>query len=232
MSEAIQVEVKRKTDQADHSRKNVMIEELEKTLQKIPTRGLNNMSRNHHWISQMNDYYFKSAYSSGFSEFIIEHISKIPRTHETLGVMGYFLPTLPNRLNKLCYPLNRPYLPPQYIVLIEEDQRPRAKELFSIIISQLNDLYFEVDGVTVMDDELKKAYKGMIHKFILWMIRRACLVGWDGLVEMEISVMSAPGDIKFVWQQNQKQEKDEIKPLRKMLTKQLRKGARARALRS
>lgn len=188
MSEPIRVEVTKKTETPRTFRKDVMIEQLEKTLKKIPKRGLNNMSRKWNGIHWLEDYYFKSSYSSNLSKFIVEHVIKNPSTQERWGekMIGYFLPTLPNRLNKLFSPFNLPYLPPQYIALIEEDQRPRARELFSEIISKLDDLYFEIDGVTVMDDILKDSYKQSIHKFKLWMMKRAYLIGWDDLIETEL----------------------------------------------
>ena len=149
-----------------------IVDQLEKFKKKIPKKGLNNMTKPRtykfrQWMYNLND--------NGYD------------------VVTHQYPTLIKRMNDLRWHV--PFLPPQMVaagISAEDFDEKRVKKLLIECFELLDNLYVNLDSVTVVDKEQIEQYKMLVRGKRMYLMTTAKMLGM--IQEVEFSLFEAKGE--------------------------------------
>jgi len=139
------------------------VKRWEKYYKQIPKRGLNNLTRESRLYKYMKENYPEESYGSRpwkGKPILPDRLDKI-----LPGVFGFG--ALPFRF--VLYEVRGKNISPDVI--------PRIRELTTKIIEALNNLYDNMDTVTILDPQLVEAYKEEIRKVKFNIIENSKFLG-------------------------------------------------------
>lgn len=147
---------------------DIMVEQLEMLLKKIPKRGLNNLTRQTYWYPENDEW---------------KWLKDIPFTPK---------PTIRRRMDKLCPPfgiLGLPYLPPPMVAMANKEAKKTAKVLLNQCLDELFAFIRKLDTITVVDKSEVEEFKRRVQRLMEYLNTTAEALGMvieEGEVSEEV----------------------------------------------
>jgi len=139
-----------------------------------------------HWVNEWIKYYRKIP-KTGLNNTSAHHNYRYDRRCLRDGYKGEGYPTLPARMEKMSPTFLGPELPYYYLMIsiatkdTNPEVLPRLRELNNKIIDALQNLYDNLDHVTIIKPDIVAKYKKIAYDLKLYHIKQSVCLG--GIIE-------------------------------------------------